>query len=124
MFHHSGGSSTKKTTTTSNDKSSINNSGRPRLLIDVETPNKDAPFEFGTIVIKSNDKLSSQKTTASNNSNPKNRNPSQVAQLRLTTNPPDSVKKFAIKKSIIGALENAAHSTNMSMLQSNQDPNG
>ena len=37
--------------------------------------------------------------------------------MRLTTNPPDSVKKFAIKKSIIGALENAAHSTNMSMLQ-------
>jgi hypothetical protein len=57
MFN-SGGSSTKKTTTTSNDKSSINNSGRPRLLIDVETPNKDT-FEFGTIVIKSNDKLSS-----------------------------------------------------------------
>jgi hypothetical protein len=85
----------------------------------VETPNKEAPFEFGTIVIKSNDKLSSQKTTASNNSNPKNRNPSQVAQLRLTTNPPDSVKKFAIKKSIIGALENAAHSNNMSMLQTN-----
>lgn len=76
MFHNnSGGSSTKKTQTTSNDKSSINNSGRPRLLIDVETPNKDT-FEFGTIVIKSNDKLSSQKTTASNNSNPKNRNPS------------------------------------------------
>lgn len=62
MFN-SGGSSTKKTQTTSNDKSSINNSGRPRLLIDVETPNKDT-FEFGTIVIKSNDKLSSQKTTA------------------------------------------------------------
>jgi len=40
-----------------------------------------------------------------------------VAQLRLTTNPPDSVKKFAIKKSIIGALENAAHATNLSMLQ-------
>jgi hypothetical protein len=117
MFHNnSGGSSTKKTQTTSNDKSSINNSGKPRLLIDVETPNKDT-FEFGTIVIKSNDKLSSQKTTASNNSNLKNRNPSQVAQLRLTTNPPDSVKKFAIKKSIIGALENAAHTTNLSMLQ-------
>ena len=33
-------------------------------------------FEFGTIVIKSNDKLSSQKTTAQNNSHPKNRNPS------------------------------------------------
>ena len=45
--------------------------------------------------------------------------PSQVAQLRLTTNPPDSVKKFAIKKSIIGALENAAHSNNQSMLQTN-----
>ena len=74
MFN-SGGSSTKKTTTTSNDKSSINNSGRPRLLIDVDTPNKEN-FEFGTIVIKSNDKLSSQKTTAQNNSHPKNRNPS------------------------------------------------
>ena len=121
MFHNnSGGSSTKKTQTTSNDKSSINNSGKPRLLIDVETPNKDT-FEFGTIVIKSNDKLSSQKTTASHNSNPKNRNPSQVAQLRLTTNPPDSVKKFAIKKSIIGALENAAHATNLSMLQTAQE---
>jgi hypothetical protein len=47
-------------------------------MIDIETPNKDT-FEFGTIVIKSNDKLSSQKTTASNHSNPKNRNPSQVA---------------------------------------------
>jgi len=37
--------------------------------------------------------------------------------LRLTTNPPDSVKKFAIKKSIIGALENAAASNNLTMLQ-------
>jgi hypothetical protein len=27
------------------------------------------------------------------------------------------VKKFAIKKSIMGALDNAAHSTNLSMLQ-------
>ena len=61
------------------------------------------------------DKLSSQKA----NSHPKPRNPSQVAQLRLTTNPPDSVKKFAIKKSIIGALENAA--TNMTMLQAVQE---
>jgi hypothetical protein len=52
------------------------------------------------VVLKSNDKLSSQKTAAS--SNLKQRNPSQVAQLRLTTNPPDSVKRFAIKKSIIG----------------------
>jgi hypothetical protein len=47
------------------------NSGRPRLLIDVETPDKD-PFEFGTVVVKSNDKLSShQKTHAHNYSNPK-----------------------------------------------------
>jgi len=63
---------------TSHDKSSINNSGRPRLLIDVETPNKEN-FEFGTIVIKSNDKLSSQKTQSSSLSNPKARNPSQAA---------------------------------------------
>lgn len=27
--------------------------------------------------------------------------------MRLTTNPPDSVKRFTIKKSIIGALDNA-----------------
>ena len=65
--------------------------------------------------MQSNDKLSSQKA----NSHPKPRNPSQVAQLRLTTNPPDSVKKFAIKKSIIGALESAA--TNMTMLQAVQE---
>jgi hypothetical protein len=46
-------------------------------MIDIETPDKET-FEFGTIVVKSNDKLSSQKTTISN-SNPKPRNPSQVA---------------------------------------------
>lgn len=76
-IHYHSGSSNKKTQPTSHDKSSINNSGRPRLMIDIETPDKET-FEFGTIVVKSNDKLSSQKTTISN-SNPKPRNPSQVA---------------------------------------------
>ena len=56
----------------------INSSGKKRNIntlssnkskgslnhIDVETPNK-THFEFGTIVLKSNDKLSSQKTAVS-----------------------------------------------------------
>lgn len=46
-------------------------------FLEIETPDKNT-FEFGTIVIKSSDKLSSQKTAAIN-SNAKNRNPSQVA---------------------------------------------
>ncbi len=120
LYTNTSGSSHKKTQPTSHDKSSINShSGRPRLHLDIDTPDKDL-FEFGTVVIKSNDKLSSQKQPL-NNSNPKQRNPSHMAQLRLTTNPPDSVKKFAIKKSIIGALESAAHSTNLTMLQAAQE---
>lgn len=94
------GSSSKKTAVSSNHS-------KNSLHIDIDTPNK-SHFEFGTIVIKSNDKLSSQKTLASN-SRP-NRNPSQVAQLRLTTNPPDSVKRFTIKKSIISALDSTTPS--------------
>ena len=45
--------------------------------IDVETPDKQH-FEFGTVMMKSNDKLSSQKTAIST-STQKNRNPSQLA---------------------------------------------
>ena len=54
--------------------------------------------------MKSNDKLSSQKTAVST-STQKPRNPSQLAQLRLTTNPPDSVKRFTVKKSIINCFD-------------------
>lgn len=62
-------SSTKKSQA-SNDKKKKTYSA----LGDVETPNKST-FEFGALVIKSNDKLSSQKTAA-NHSNIKQRNPS------------------------------------------------
>ena len=90
----------------SKKKNLSSNKSKTSLHIDVETPNK-SHFEFGTIVIKSNDKLSSQKTAASS-SNAKNRNPSQIAQLRLTTNPPDSVKRFTVKKSIATCFDTAA----------------
>lgn len=62
-------SSSKKTNNTLSS-----NKSKTSLNIDVETPNK-TNFEFGTIVLKSSDKLSSQKTLA-NSSNAKNRNPS------------------------------------------------
>lgn len=61
MYTNNSGSSHKKTQPTSHDKSSINNSGRPRLHLDIDTPDKDI-FEFGgtaAVVLKSNDKLSS-----------------------------------------------------------------
>lgn len=58
--HYNSGSSNKKSLLTSHDKQSINNSGRPRLLIDIETPPNKNTFEFGNVACaKSNDKLSS-----------------------------------------------------------------
>lgn len=35
-----------------------------------------------------------------------------MAQLRLTTNPPDSVKRFTVKKSIIGQFDSASAQNN------------
>lgn len=84
----------------------MNKSNATHLHTDIETPDK-VNFEFSTIIPKSTDKLSSQKTVASS-SQVKPRNPSQVAQLKLSTNPPDSVKRFAVKKSFIHALETVA----------------
>lgn len=101
------GSSSKKTQLSSHNKS------RPTLQIDIETPDK-LNFDFKTLHMKSNDKLSSQKVPASH-SNVKQRNPSIVAQLKLSSNPPDSVKRFTIKKSIINALEGAANTTQRNM---------
>jgi hypothetical protein len=63
------GSSSKKTAYNSASSYSINNNlSKGTLKLDIETPNK-SQFEFGTILAKSNDKLSSQKTTATHKSN-------------------------------------------------------
>lgn len=85
----------------------MNKSNITHLQTDIETPDK-VNFEFSTIIPKSIDKLSSQKNAASS-SKVKPRDPSQIAQLKLSTNPPDSVKRFVIKKSFINALETVAN---------------